>query len=207
MTVSIRPRTGELAEARGIVETASDAVSRQFTQIDHAVSIELGWSSEPPVSDRYGGAISSCQSPTRLTILFTTEPTDWTEALYRAVARGLGRSWLLAQLPDERVVFRWQAILREAAGISVSEAVAPAGPAPWSTVDQLRTEWPTLQEELDLSVTETQVTDSESPWVTLTDPLSGLGAAVATERNLETLPDLTHSDVIATLETAFEPDE
>lgn len=205
MPYDVRPTTGDLNEARAVAEVALDGADRTLPADDRVLEVGLCWSGEPQVAEAYGGAAATCHGPERVSIAFNSRPPDWTDAVLAATARGAGRAWLQARLPDGRLAFRWQAILADAAGSAVAASVAPETPTPCDDRSRLRAWWPTLKERLDAPVSEPfdwSDTGDDLPDPPST-PLAGLGAVLAASTDLETLPELTHTGVLDRLEAGL----
>lgn len=203
MRHKLRPKTGELSEARGVIEAALRAVDQHLPDWDDSLSVALGWSDDPVVADRYGGAVSTCPGPTRVTVLFHAETVGWSDSLYAAVTRGCGRAWLVGELPDERVRFRWQAVLQEAVGLSIATEIVSDHGGPWPDASELAESWPELRTGMDRSLDPLEKDSVESPWTTIPDITTGLGAILADSQSPNKISNMTCSEVIAELDNTL----
>lgn len=200
MAHDIRPTAGELSEARSVIDVTLDASERELGDMPSPIHVGVGWADDPSIADAFGGAIATCHGPERITVRFTA--TDgWTDAVMRATARGVGRAWLQARLPDQRLAFRWQLVLAEAAGIGLADRVAPAVDAPWAPRETLAEEWPDMVDTLGEAVdAEPPLPGHDRPAF----PLASLGVQLAEAVSLEDLPDMTRSAVDAALAARFD---
>lgn len=185
-----------------MAEVALDGADRILP--DDAGDLEVGlcWAVDPSVAEAYGGATATCYGPDRVAVTFTSRPADWTDAVLAATARGAGRAWLRGRLPDERLAFRWQAVLADAAGCAVARAVASPTPTPWEDREQLRAWWPVLREVLDEPVSEPlDLRDAgDAAGEPPVAPLAALGASLAETTDLKAFPEFTHSEVRSVLD-------
>lgn len=201
MAHDIRPTVGELSEARSVIDVTLDAAERELEDSPSPIHVGVGWAADLPTVESFGGALSVCHDPERLTVQFTTTVDEWTDAVMTATARGMGRAWLRGRLPDQRLAFRWQVIVVEAAGIALAERIAPAVEAPWSSKVTLEEHWEGLAETLSDGVgTAEPIGDDD----TLAYPLASLGVQLAAAISLEDLPGLTRTDVETALSERFE---
>lgn len=196
----VRPTTGELEEARAVVEIALDAADRELPEGLQDLRVGLGWMEGPAVTDDFGGAIALCDAPDRVRVLFNAIDDDWTDAVMAATARGAGQAWLRVCLPDERIAFQWQAVLATAAGVSLASRVAPPTPTPWTDKGPLAESWPELEPYLGDSIHSDDVfEDAETP----SYPIESLGACLAGVTDLAALPSMTRGDVTTRLAEAL----
>lgn len=201
MAHDIRPTGGELSEARSVIDVTLDAADRELEDSPSPIHVGVGWAADPSTVEAFGGALSVCHGPERLTLQFTTTVDEWTDAVMTATARGLGRAWLRSRLPDQQLAFRWQVIVVEAAGIALADRIAPAVEAPWTAKETLEEHWEGLAETLGDGVgTGEPIGDRD----TLAYPLASLGVQLAATISLEDLPGLTRSDVESALNARFE---
>lgn len=174
---------------------------------ERGLRVALGWTDDPTVAADFGGAVATCHAPDRVSVAFTSEPEGWTDAVLAATARGAGRAWLQARLPDGRLAFRWQAVVADAAGVAVARAVAPETATPWPDTAELRPWWPTLREGLDAPVDAGHpLADDRSDGAEQAPPaapLRGLGVLLADALALPALPEATASDVRTALDGAL----
>lgn len=200
MAYDVRPTSGELEEARAVVEIALDSAQRHLSDELPDLHVGLGWSDRPALTAEFGGALAVCDASDRVRVLFNTDVEDWTDAVMAATARGVGEAWFRARLPDERVAFHWQAVLAAAAGSCLAAEVAPPTPTPWADTDRLAEAWRAVHPYLgDAAQDEDLWNDPDTPPY----PIESLGACLATEMELSALPHLTRSEMVQRLEDIF----
>lgn len=201
MAHDIRPTAGELSEARSVMDITLEASDRELEDLPSPIHVGVGWAANPSTAEAFGGALATCHGPQRISVRFTTSVEDWPDAVMRATARGTGRAWLQSRLPDQRLAFRWQRILAEAAGVALADEVAPPGEAPWTDRSTLAEQWPDLVDTLGDPVDwGTEPAGVDTPAF----PLASIGVQLADTVSLEDLPGLTRSDVESALDSRFE---
>jgi hypothetical protein len=198
MPHEVRPRIGELQQARALTETALDACERELPREDRdALTASLAWTADPLVGERFAGVAADCPGPGEVRIAFDADAAGWADALRAQVARAYGQAHVVGAL-DGGVVFAWQHLLAEAAGAALVARLYPDDPTPWRDPGpdaSTAAAWAAVADRLGERV------GPGSPPGAAADPAmpAALGAAVheGLNRDLERYPGATRSDVLA----------
>jgi hypothetical protein len=196
----IRPTVSELSEAESVIEVVLEGADRELQDAPAPIHVGLAWATAPSTAEAFGGALSTCHGPRQITVAFTATVDGWSDAVMTATARGVGRAWLQGRLPDTRLAFRWQVVLAEAAGVALADRIAPTVDAPWETQDALAEQWGALADTLGEGLGTGSAVDAHED---LTYPLASLGVQLAAAVSLESLPEMTRSDVVSALDSRF----
>ena len=214
MSHQINPSTGELEEAKEIVDTALSEAEEELP-MEQEVVVELGWTESDFVVEEMDGSKGYARYPNVLEIDFNSSADKWKKAIRATAFHEYAHAWDYEQR-GQQWEKRWQYILGEALTQHFTEQNAEYH-EPWRTKHSRETVaeyWPQLRdEEIDKDMENVSVNGSDPVFINKGDGeypnwlgyslAWQIGEQLLQDYSLEDFPELDKQDVVEAGDTLY----